>query len=42
VKSAPIKDKIENLQKEIFGKKVPHNEEAYRNRNQCQQNLSME
>jgi hypothetical protein len=42
VKSAPIKEEIENLHKEIFGKKVPHNQEAYWNINQCQQNPSME
>ena len=42
MKSPPIKEKMENLQKEIYGEKVSHNEEAYWNKNQCQQNLSME
>jgi hypothetical protein len=42
VKRAPIKEEIENIQKEIFGGKVPHNDEAYWNKNQCQQNPSVE
>jgi hypothetical protein len=41
-KSPPIKEKIENIQKEIFVDELPHNEEAYWNKNQCQQNLSIE
>jgi len=33
---------MQNFWKEIFGKKVQHNEEAYWIKNQCQQNPSME
>ena len=42
VKNAPTKEETENLWKEIFGKEVPHNEEDYWIKNQCQQNPSME
>jgi hypothetical protein len=43
VKNAPTTEEIENFWKEIFGgKKVQHNGEAYRIKNQCQQNPSME
>jgi hypothetical protein len=36
------KEEIENLWKEIVGKKIKHNEEAYWIKNQCHQNASME
>jgi len=36
------KEEIENFWKEIFGKNVQHNKEAYWIKNQCQQNPSMD
>jgi len=41
-KTAPTKEEIENFWKEIFRKKIKHNEEGYWMKNQCQQNASME
>jgi len=42
VKSEATKQEIENFWKEIFGKKVQHNEETYWIKTHCQQNPSME
>jgi hypothetical protein len=41
-KTAPTKKEIKNFWKEIFGKNIKHNEEAYWIKNQCQQNASTE
>jgi hypothetical protein len=42
VKNAPNKEEVENFWREIWGKKVQHNEEAYWIKNQYQQHSSME
>ena len=42
MKNAPDKEEVENFWREIYGKKVSHNEEACWTKNQCQQNSSME
>jgi hypothetical protein len=42
VKNAPGKEEVENFWREIYGKKVSHNEEAWWIKEQCQQNPSME
>jgi len=42
VKNAPTKEEVENFWKEIFEKKVQHNDTAYWMKNQCQKNPSIE
>jgi hypothetical protein len=42
VKNAPGKEEVENFWREIYGKKVSHNEEACSIKDQCQRNLRME
>jgi hypothetical protein len=42
VKNAPVKEEVENFWREIYGKKVSHNEEACWIKDQCQRNPSTE
>jgi hypothetical protein len=42
VKNAPGKEEVESFWREIYGKKVSHNEEECWIKDQCQQNPSME
>jgi hypothetical protein len=42
VKNAPGKEEVENFWREMYGKKVSHNEEACWIKDQCQHNPSME
>jgi hypothetical protein len=41
-KNAPDKEEVENFWREMYGKKVSHNEEACWVKDQCQHNPSME
>ena len=42
MKNAPGKEEVENFWREIYGKKVSHNEEACWIKDQCQHNPRME
>jgi hypothetical protein len=42
VKNAPGKEEVESFWREIYGKKVSHNEEACWIKDKCQHNPSME
>ena len=42
MKNAPNKEEVQNFWREIYEKKVSHNEEACWIKDQCQQNPSME